>query len=419
MGGACFSNRSVQIHPHTTGVVPGVPCKPASGSTSDGQGPSPAADIGVAAPGADDGSQVQSGQAASLEQVTATSQPLQAPEAPAGPSRPKPKKSLIKAVKDGDIAMIEELLSGGAALESLGMWDNTPLLAACMYGHSEAALRLMAKKANILAVNENGATPLHYASVEGSQGVVEALLSAARADGGDVDATKLINCGQARIYNRHLDAYAQRTPLTSAAESGFTELVSTLAAAGAAIDSADEDGRTALWLACRHSRIGVSKFLLQKGAEVNAKDTQGVSVLGAATVNCNEEMVLSLLTHGLKDVNDTSGSPLYSAVKAGKRSVVEALLTHGASVQPNAGVEATAMPLHAACEKGDEYLVSLLVRARADPSLGNASGLTAFDLLRRRGLADGAIVSLLRPPATAGQDGGTGEASCDVGEATG
>lgn len=32
------------------------------------------------------------------------------------------------------------------------------------------------------------------------------------------------------------------------------------------------------------------------------------------------------------DVNKTSGSPLFDAVKANKKSVVEALLTHGAAV---------------------------------------------------------------------------------------
>ena len=59
-------------------------------------------------------------------------------------------------------------------------------------------------------------------------------------------------------------------------------------------------------------------------------------------------------------------------------------------------------PPKAACEKGDEYVVSLLVRARADPSMGDAAGLTAFDLLRRRHLPDSQIAQLLSPPAGVG-----------------
>jgi len=93
-------------------------------------------------------------------------------------------------------------------------------------------------------------------------------------------------------------------------------------------------------------------------------------VLGAALVGCNEDLVLALLSHGVGDVNDTAGLPLRDAVKSGQRLVIEALLTHGALLRDAKDGEA-ATPLHAACEKGDEYIVSLLVRARADPSSNN------------------------------------------------
>jgi len=77
--------------------------------------------------------------------------------------------TLIKAIKANDLLSLDDLLqSPECNLEVLGMWDNTPLLAACMYGHSEAALQLIAHGADIFARNEHGATPLLYASVEGS-----------------------------------------------------------------------------------------------------------------------------------------------------------------------------------------------------------------------------------------------------------
>merc|ERR1712070_64697 len=99
---------------------------------------------------------------------------------------------------------------------------------------------------------------------------------------------------------------------------------------------------------------------------------------------------------------------------SGKRVIAEALLTHGASIELKPG-SAGSLPLHAACEKGDEYLVGLLVRARADPSLSDMAGLTAFDLLRRRGLPDGQIVQMLTPPA-GGDDGSTGATGDSVEE---
>jgi len=314
---------------------------------------------------------------------------------------------LIKAAKDNNLPLMDELLRSGVGLEDLGMWDNTPLLVACTYGYAEAAMRLITQKANVCAKNEHNATPMHYAAVEGLHDVVEALLACVRPEG-DTEVVKIVNCGHVKVYNRHLDAYAKRTPLSSAAESGFAELAGVLLAAGAVLEDADEDGRTALWLAARHSRLAVVRLLLQHGADPGLKDANGASVLEAAMVGCNEDLVLALLGKGIADVNDTAGSPLRDAVRSGKRAVVEALLTHGASVELKPG-SVGSMPLHAACEKGDEYLVGLLVRARADPSLSDAAGLTAFDLLRRRKLTDGQIVQLLSPPAgVGGADGSTG-----------
>jgi cytohesin len=339
----------------------------------------------------------------------------------------KPKKSLVKAVKDNNIALMDELIAGGSNLEEQGMWDNTPLLAACMYGKAEAAMRLIALRANVSARNEYGATPLHYAAVEGCQGVVEALLSAqasACRDGdeanqnlGSEDSPKLasedstkgfVNCGPARMYNRHLDSYTERSPLGAAAESGFGEIAAKLLAAGAELEQASEDGRTPAWLASRHNRLEALRFLMQQGADSNAKDSEGVSVLGAATgSHCNPDLVLALLGHGVANVNDTASSPLRQAVKARKRSVAEALLTHGASVQAHAA-DGKATALHAACEDGDEYLVSLLMRAGADPEDVDPTGRTAFDLLRRKGFLDSQIVSLLQAPSKGGPGGGQG-----------
>ena len=67
--------------------------------------------------------------------------------------------------------------------------------------------------------------------------------------------------------------------------------------------------------------------------------------------------------------------------------------------------------LHAACERGDEYLIQLLVRSRADPSVVDSQGSTALDLLRRRGLPDGKILSMFNVTTPNASDGGTGSAT--------
>lgn len=385
MGGACCSQKAVQVAPLHT-VLP----EEDKGNASAALGSSAA----PAGPEAED-------------HAISTLQPLQAP-APPDPASDRPgarrkKKGMVKAAKDNDVACIDELIAEGADIEQLGMWDNTPLIVACSYGNRDAALRLIEHKAKIVVRNEQGATPLHYAAVEGLSGVVDSLLASSTAE----EAAALANCGAAKIYNRHLDAYATRTPLGAAAESGFPAILGSLLAVGAEVDDAAEDGRTALWLACRRSKVSAARELLRRGADPSAKDAEGASVLEAAAEEGCEDLVLALLERGV-DVNATSGSPLLGAVRKGSHRCSEALLTHGAVVSVAAGKES---PLHLACRQGDEYLAGLLMKHKADPSAKDATEQTPLDLLRQRGLGPRQIAELLAPERpSSGSAGATGEA---------
>lgn len=404
MGGACFSRKSVQVHPSVGGssVVPGAPSKPHAPDVDP---------TAVEAANAAAAAEVAAAVATGTKEADPGQWSLQGSTA-ASSTAPKP-SALIKAAKDGNISLVEELVAVGCSLETRGMWENTPLLAACSYGHSNCALRLIELRADCSARNEHGATPLHYAAVEGSFETVRALLNTTGMDSGS--CKQLVNCGEAKVYNRHLDAYAQRTPLGSAAESGFLSVVELLLDAGADVESIDSEGRSTLWLACRQARVAVAKDLLQRKADASLKDKQGTSVLGAAMVLCNEDLVLELLAQGVGDVNDTVGSPLREAVRGGNRQLVETLLAHGAKLQPET-LKGQSMPLHVACERGDEQCLALLVEARADPSLADAHGMTAVDLLRRRGLLESHIASLLAPPDSA-TNGRTGALCRDEAEA--
>jgi len=392
--GGCSSKSTKAVHPIE--VIPTEPGNPGTGGATP-QATAGATDAGhpLEVPAVADAT-VANGETGG---DVGTPRPKAKAKAKAKPT------SLIKAIKVNDVNTVEEMLeSPDCNLELLGMWDNTPLLAACMYGHSEVALKLIQRNANVLARNEHGATALHYSAVEGCLEVTQALLA--------VDGKSLVNPGAAKVYNRHLDCYGERTPLAAAAESGFEDSVALLIVAGAELDTIDEDGRTALWLASRHSRLGVVQVLLKHGADATHCDKDGTSVLNAATAagsRCNDELVLALLAVNGLDVNKTSGSPLFDAVKANKKNVAEALLTHGAAVNTSGSGGRSA--LHAACERGDEYLIGLLVRSRADPSVVDSQGSTALDLLRRRGLPDGKILSMFNVTTPNASDGGTGSAT--------
>ena len=76
----------------------------------------------------------------------------------------------------GDAGAVSSLIDQDATLlERRGMWENTPLLVACHYGHSATALMLLARGADATATNEAGATALLFACVESMTEVAEQL----------------------------------------------------------------------------------------------------------------------------------------------------------------------------------------------------------------------------------------------------
>ena len=115
--GLCSSKKSLKVV-HPLDVVPDGPTAPAPAAgvaaVEPVAAPAPAAPAAVATP---------------------------APAVPKAVAKAKAKAkakptSLIKAIKVNDVTVVEEFLQApDCNLEVLGMWDNTPLLAACMYGH--------------------------------------------------------------------------------------------------------------------------------------------------------------------------------------------------------------------------------------------------------------------------------------------
>jgi hypothetical protein len=107
------------------------------------------------------------------------------------------------------------------------MWDNTPLVLACHYGHAAVALALLERGADAAAANEQGCTALLYACVESMDEVAARLLQ---------DASTPLSPPAASVYSRLTDETAPRTPLQAAAENGFASGVERLLAGGATLE---------------------------------------------------------------------------------------------------------------------------------------------------------------------------------------
>ena len=79
--------------------------------------------------------------------------------------------------------------------------------------------------------------------------------------------------------------------LLNAARKGQTQQVATLITKGAAIESTEKDGRTALMLAAQRGHAETVKLLLDRGAKADARDRQGWTAYALALTEGRDEVV--------------------------------------------------------------------------------------------------------------------------------
>eukprot|EP00756_Hemistasia_phaeocysticola_P062775 Hpha_TRINITY_DN621_c0_g1::TRINITY_DN621_c0_g1_i1::g.21237::m.21237 len=73
-----------------------------------------------------------------------------------------------------------------------------------------------------------------------------------------------------------------RTALWWAAANGMVSVLEVLVEGGANIEARDSEGKTPLWAACYWNEGGVVRVLLEGGADRHAPNTEGVTPLGIA-----------------------------------------------------------------------------------------------------------------------------------------
>ena len=124
---------------------------------------------------------------------------------------------------------------------------------------------------------------------------------------------------------------------------------------------------------------------LTRGGRVAMRSPQGVTPFLAAAELGHTDICGLLLAHG-SDVNEvkpkTKSTALHVAAVRGHEAVVEALLSWGATVDPQSHAEAT--PLHLACQEGHLACVLALLKAGASLylSIHVAAGHNRVEIVR-------------------------------------
>ena len=189
-----------------------------------------------------------------------------------------------------------------------------------------------------------------------------------------------------------------QSPIADAAERRDWDVVRAFLEKGADANAAQVDGMTALHWAAFHDETEAARALLGAGAKAAVASRYGVTPLSLACENGNEAMLRALLEAGADPHAARPGgeTPLMTAARTGRPGLVDALLERGAKVDAADPRGQTAL-LWAAAE-GHEAVLRRLLAAGADRRRRLGSGFTALLFAARNGKA-GAVRVLLEAGA--------------------
>ncbi len=162
------------------------------------------------------------------------------------------------------------------------------------------------------------------------------------------------------------------------------------------LDDRDVYGNTPLIYAARNGHTPVVKWLLEKGAEINAVNIHGDSALFTSLRFKHSETAQFLMNQPLIDTNVAnvlSYKPVVIAVFNGYLEIAEDI--HHDSVVLNRQYTENNTLLHMCAMDGNSGSVTWLLNHDVDPQPSNSYGLTPFELAAAKGHTN--IMRLLMP----------------------
>ncbi|CAG8063528.1 unnamed protein product [Penicillium nalgiovense] len=260
--------------------------------------------------------------------------------------------ALFWTAQDSAAAVARLLLENGADADLADKNGSTALHIAALQGHEQVAALLLQNGANTNIQDKDGWTPLYGAAVQEHTAVVRLLSEKAG------DSKKTLD-----LVDRKMENSGERTLLKRVAEDKRQ---------GSTVTSG-------LRVAAQEAQLGRLRIMLERGADVNAKDPAGYTALELAAFQGSKQVMQILLEYGA-DVNlrgSLNCPPLYHAIEQGSETVVPLLIEYGADVN---AVTYGVTPLMLAAKIGNLSINLCLLEAKADVNARDCFGQTALHL---------------------------------------
>ncbi|NXI54907.1 ASZ1 protein, partial [Chloroceryle aenea] len=188
-------------------------------------------------------------------------------------------EALKKALFNGDMTLIEELLNSGISIECSFQFGWTPLMCAASVANF-AVVRLLLNR------GANACFEIDKYSV---------LMAACTAHASEENILKTVELLLSRNADPNLTCRKQMSPLMYAARKGCPQVVNLLVAHGSHINAQDENGYSALIWAAQHGHKSVILKLLELGADKNLQTKDEKTAAELAKINKHSE-IYSLLS---------------------------------------------------------------------------------------------------------------------------
>ena len=249
---------------------------------------------------------------------------------------------------------------------------NTPLHIALINGAPMAKIQhIIGLTQDVNIRNKNGDSPLYLAAVKNMEQVGKLLLE----KGADIFSTNKDNNSPLRLALKN-GGNLQNWLITSRT-----------------IVSTDGSGNTVLHYAADWEYADAIKTLLEKGADINAKNANGETCLFNGAKSNNPSIIQLLVDGGasVKERDNLGSTPLHIAVRWGAQKSAEKLIKLGIDI--NAQNTAGKSPLAEAVIANKYDVTKYLLENGADPNSSDSNGITILmDTIRAQ---NAQIVKLL------------------------